>query len=200
MRIAGMVGLLILPFLAFVRTAVWFYHDGHASWVALVGAGVVCGTLLTAAGARLSSLVTGRHRLEFIATRLVAPLVILYCGYTLFFLSGLNAKTTEVKQYYGSVHPVLRVALGTVILADREIVVTDARRQREDYAGMGLPVYERSLHFEQQSGWVHAVDLRTIGRAEWKNVLLNWYFRSMGFRTLRHVGTADHLHVSLPTR
>jgi hypothetical protein len=47
---------------------------------------------------------------------------------------------------------------------------------------------------------VHAVDLRTIGRAEWKNVLLNWYFRSMGFRTLRHVGTADHLHVSLPTR
>jgi len=24
------------------------------------------------------------------------------------------------------------------------------------------------------------------------------YFHLMGFRTLRHVGTADHLHVELP--
>jgi hypothetical protein len=26
------------------------------------------------------------------------------------------------------------------------------------------------------------------------------YFWSMGFSTLRHVGTADHLHVELPLR
>lgn len=199
-RIAGLAILLVIPFLAFVRTAVWFYQGGRAPWVALLGAAIVCASLLTIAGARLSHLMTGRHRFRFIATRIVAPLVLVYCGYTLFYLSGLNAKTEDVRSYYRRVHPVLRVALGTVLLADREIVVTDARRVPEDYARMGLPVYGRSLHFEQESGWVHAVDLRTIGRSAWKNLLLTGYFRSMGFRTLRHVGTADHLHVSLPPR
>ncbi len=63
---------------------------------------------------------------------------------------------------------------------------------------MGLPVYERSLHFEQADGYIHAMDLRTLGRGEWRNRLMELYFRTLGFRTLRHVGTADHLHVSLP--
>jgi len=79
-------------------------------------------------------------------------------------------------------------------------VVTDAARTREDYAAMGLPPAETSLHFAQSDGYVHALDLRTAGRAEWRNVLVEAGFRMMGFRTLRHVGTADHLHVSLPPR
>ena len=76
----------------------------------------------------------------------------------------------------------------------------DAARKPEDYAAMGLPVYENSLHFEQPDGYVHAVDLRTLGRSAWKNFVMSGYFRLMGFRILRHVGTADHLHVSLPAR
>ena len=47
-------------------------------------------------------------------------------------------------------------------------------------------------------GHVYAVDIRTKGRKEWQNSLVRGYFRAMGFETLRHVGTADHLHVSLP--
>ena len=65
---------------------------------------------------------------------------------------------------------------------------------------MGLPVNESSLHFEQANGYVHALDLRTQGRAVWKNTASIWWFKLLGFRTLRHVGTADHLHVSLPVR
>jgi hypothetical protein len=31
-----------------------------------------------------------------------------------------------------------------------------------------------------------------------RNGLVRLYFEALGFRTLRHVGTADHLHVALP--
>jgi hypothetical protein len=62
---------------------------------------------------------------------------------------------------------------------------------------MGLPVFENSLHFEQESGYVHAVDLRTIGQSEFRNLMLEYSFRLLGFRTLRHTGTADHLHVEI---
>ncbi len=41
------------------------------------------------------------------------------------------------------------------------------------------------------------MDLRTNDRQEWRNQILELYFNLMGFNTLRHVGTADHLHVSL---
>jgi hypothetical protein len=63
---------------------------------------------------------------------------------------------------------------------------------------MGLPVNDGTLHYRQRDGWAHAVDLRTNGRGEVVNRLVELYFRVMGFRTLRHVGTADHLHVELP--
>ena len=36
-----------------------------------------------------------------------------------------------------------------------------------------------------------------VGRAPWRNLTMVAYFRPLGFRTLRHVGRADHLHVSL---
>jgi hypothetical protein len=152
---------------------------------------------LTLYGARISKKLTGKARVRFIGTKLALPAVIFYCGYALLFLSAVNSKTDDVREYYRNVHPLLRVALSTAILADRDIVVTDTQRQPADYARMGLQTLDNSLHFVQESGYVHAVDLRTVGRAEWKNTLMVGYFRLMGFRTLRHVGTADHLHVSL---
>ncbi len=120
-----------------------------------------------------------------------------YCGYTLLYLSSVNTKTEDVRRYYTTVHPLLRVALSTAVLFDRDIVVTDTRREADDYTRMGLPTLDNSLHFPQPSGYVHAVDLRTIGRAPWRNLTMVAYFRLLGFRTLRHVGSADHLHVSL---
>ena len=69
-----------------------------------------------------------------------------------------------------------------------------------DYTRSNLPVRDRSLHFTQRDGYVHAVDLRTNGRSWLRNSFTRAYFTLMGFHTLRHVGTADHLHVSLPVR
>ena len=96
-----------------------------------------------------------------------------------------------------AIHPLLRVASSALILVDPASVITDAARTAEDYWLMGLAPNEASLHFEQEDGFVHALDLRTIGRAEWRNRAVEMAFWALGFHSLRHVGTADHLHVSL---
>ena len=94
-------------------------------------------------------------------------------------------------------HPVLRLAVSTLIHLDKEIIITDSDRMPEDYRAMGLKTIKNSLHYRQSTGYSHALDLRTMNRPEWKNILVQNFFRVMGFRTLRHSGTADHLHVSL---
>jgi hypothetical protein len=99
---------------------------------------------------------------------------------------------------YTATHPLLRIAVSTLILVDRDAVITDLARTADDYPRMGLPIHPRSLHYRQEDGWVHAVDLRTRGPL--RSLLVEWYFRAMGFDTLRHVGTADHLHVALRRR
>jgi hypothetical protein len=114
-------------------------------------------------------------------------------------VSGVNVKGEAVRREYRSLHPLLRLAASTVILVDRDLVITDMGRRSEDYGRMGLPFYERSLHFVQRDGYAHAVDLRTLGRSGPRNLLVAAYFEAMGFRTRRHVGAADHLHVSLPS-
>jgi hypothetical protein len=117
--------------------------------------------------------------------------------YSAFYLARVNAKSDDVRDYYSAVHPILRLALSTVILVDPDLVVTDTRREASDYSRMGLPVNDRTFHYQLADGWVHAVDLRTVGRSEIKNRMVQFYFWTMGFSTLRHVGTADHLHVQL---
>jgi len=62
---------------------------------------------------------------------------------------------------------------------------------------MGLKSKNHSLHYRQSNGYAHAMDLRTNGRSEVRNFMTQTFFRLMGFKTLRHIGTADHLHVSL---
>ncbi len=190
--------LIVLPFVTLVGGAVWLYRV-HAvpTWFALSCSGVATTVLLTIYGARLSKKLTGKARLRLVGTKLALPVIVFYCAYALLFLSSVNAKTADVRNYYRTIHPLLRVALSTAILVDRDIVVTDALREPVDYSRMGLPTLDNSLHFVQQDGFVHAVDLRTIGRTEWRNTLMIGYFRLMGLKTLRHVGTADHLHVSL---
>ncbi len=104
----------------------------------------------------------------------------------------------ELTDYYTSLHPLMRIAASTYLLFDRDAVVTDPGRTAEDYLQMGLPINEASLHFKLQDRYVHAMDLRTIGRSPLRNRMTAAYFRLMGFRSLHHVGTEDHLHLSLP--
>jgi hypothetical protein len=199
--VLGVVAVVVLPFAVLLRASTWLYLGrGWATWGAL-GMGVALTLLvLTLYGALLARRFTGRFRVGLVARWVALPAVLAYCGYSLLYLSSANAKTEAVRETYTSLHPILRLAVSTLVLVDGDLVITDAARQPEDYEAMGLPVREWSLHYHQQDGYVHAIDLRTAGRSEARNFLTQAYFRLLGFRTLRHVGTADHLHVSLPLK
>ena len=197
--VASAVGLAVLPFALLVRTAVSLHRGGAGSpWLA-VAAGVVATALVaTAYGAWFSHRLTGRPRVLFVLKWVALPVVIAYTAHALFYISSANAKSEAVRAEFRAVHPVLRLALSTLVLADRSIVVTDMSRELVEYRRMGLPAPSRSQHQPQPDGWVYAVDVRTAGRSRIVNALVALYFRAMGFTTLRHVGTADHLHVALP--
>ncbi len=189
---------VVLPFFLLVRLGSWLYlRWNYPTWIALGVAAGITVLLLTVYGAWISRALTGRARLKTVAKWVALPLVLAYCGYALLYVADTNTKSAEVRSYYRTLHPVLRLALSTLILADEDLVITDLAREPDDYERMGLPVRQRSDHYRQGDGYVHAADLRTIGRPAWRNWLIEGYFRVMGFRTLRHVGTADHLHVAL---
>ncbi len=115
----------------------------------------------------------------------------------LIFMSNDNMKSEEVKKEYKSLHPFLRLGVSTIVLIDKDLVVTDASRVPEDYEKMGLAKKGQSLHYKQEDGFAYAIDLRTNDRSEFRNQALAIYFGAMGFNVLRHVGTADHLHISM---
>jgi hypothetical protein len=190
---------LALPFFVLVRGSMYAYQSmGWGTWSSIALG--VFGTILvfSAYATWLWRRITGRGRLPRIARRVVIVMVAGYSAYGLLYLSSANAKTPELADYYTSLHPLMRIAASTYLLFGRDAVVTDLGRTAEDYLQMGLPINEASLHFKLQDRYVHAMDLRTIGRSPLRNRLTAAYFRFMGFRSLHHVGTADHLHVSLP--
>lgn len=190
--------IVALPFAVLVWGAVFIHEYGRAPvWVALLVAALLTAAVVTAYAVWVSRRFTGRARVLPLAKWVALPLVVFYCGYALLYLASVNAKSPPVRAYYTSLHPLLRLALSTLILADGDILITDAGRQPEDYGRMRLPANSRTRHYRQRDGWVHAVDLRTAGRGELKNRSVQLYFWMMGFETRRHVGTADHLHVEL---
>lgn len=198
-RLALTAALLVsLPFVLLVRGSVWLYEAGLPPWLALTLAASATVLLVAAYGAWLSRRLTGRARVRTIVRWVAVPLVAGYLGHALLYLSRTHAKTEAVQAQYRATHPLLRLTLATLILTSDDLVVTDLGRVPPDYARMGLPPNTRSLHYRQQDGWMHAVDIRTVGHTAVRNWLVGWYFGVMGFRTLRHVGTADHLHVDLP--
>lgn len=193
--------ILALPFLAYVRTAVGLYSQGGVSpMLSVIGAGMVTAALLALYAVWLSRRFKGRARAESIMRWVAIPTLVAWCAYSLLYLASGNAKSDEVRSEYRSMHPVLRIAVATAIMGDGDLVLTDSRRVAGDYTRMRLPVNSRTKHYAQKNGWVHAVDLRTNGRSEIRNRALQAYFALMGFQTLRHVGTADHLHVQLVVR
>lgn len=194
--LAVVVVVAVLPFVALVRLSVWAHLDhGWPAWLALAS-GVAAMALVLAVYAVV--LLRRRPAARRWAVRAACATAVCFGGYGVLYISAANVKSASVHATYTALHPLLRLAVGTLVWVDGDLVVTDAARQPDDYGRMGLPVFERSLHFEQVDGYVHAVDLRTLGRPEWQNRLVERYFAAAGFETLRHVGTADHLHVALP--
>ena len=196
--------IIILPFVVLVRGSVFIYENGTRSvWLAVCTAAVLTGGVVTAYAVWLARKlmrrgVRGTRALVMPLAKWVAlPLVVFYCGYSLLYVASVHAKSEPVRAYYSSLHPLLRLALSTAILADRDVLITDTGRVPEDYGRMGLPVNTRTRHYKQADGWIHAVDLRTTDRGFLKSRGLQLYFWLMGFDTKRHVGTADHLHVEL---
>jgi len=196
--------IIALPFAVLVRGSVFIYEHGTRSvWLSVATAGILTGGVITAYAVWIArkfmnrGVRGGRALVMPVAKWVALPLVLFYCGYSLLYLASVNAKSDPVRAYYRSVHPLLRLALSTAILVDRDILITDTGRMPDDYGRMGLPTKTRSRHYKQADGWIHAVDLRTTGRGFIKSRGVQFYFSLMGFDTRRHVGTADHLHVEL---
>ncbi|HET8865045.1 MAG TPA: hypothetical protein VFM80_05045 [Gracilimonas sp.] len=192
-------GLGILPFFILIRTSIFLNLSfGWNGWLALSGGIFATVMLLLLYVLFLFRRTSNKKLLLKFSLAGLGTLVFAFCFYGVMYLSSVNAKSDEVRQVYRSMHPILRVAIATTTLADGDLVITDIQRAPADYAAMGIPLNERSLHFTQSSGYVHAIDLRTIGHNEVRNFLLRSSFKIMGFKTIRHIGTADHLHVALP--
>ena len=197
--------MLVIPFWLLIRGSVFLYesYDWHY-FPALFISGLVVALILLVYVAMVWDLFFGAKSMSrsTIKGKMIFVLILMaiYTGFSLYNLSGKNAKSTEVKKEFTSLHPFLRLAVGTLVWVDSDVLITDASRKTEDYKQMGLKSKKRSLHYKQANGYVHAMDLRTKGHSNVRNYLIKTYFRMMGFNTLRHVGTADHLHVSLSVK
>ncbi|TVR35194.1 MAG: hypothetical protein EA390_02060 [Balneolaceae bacterium] len=199
--LAGLFGLIILPFFLLIRTSVYLkLTHGFAGWAALGGGMIAAILLLITYILLLFRNIQNKKLLLKYSLAGVSTMVVGFCMFSLFYLSGVNAKSSEVRELYRSMHPIMRVAISTITLADGGLVVTEIGRVPADYERMGLPVNPASLHYIQHTGYVHAVDLRTNDRSYLRNILLRYSLQMMGFRTLYHKGTAHHLHVELAVR
>ena len=194
------LALVALPFLVYVRASVYLYRHGARPWIAILVSAILTLGIVSGFVILIARRFRRRAGVPTVVKWAALPVVFTWCVYAAFYLSRVNVKSDAVRAYYSAVNPILRVALSTIVLVDPDLVVTDMGRVRANYRRMGLPVNDRTKHYRQRDGWVHAVDLRTRGRGAIRNRVVQLYFWSMGFSTLRHVGTADHLHVQLATR
>lgn len=198
-RLTVLFLFLLFPFFLLIRISLLGYsHYQLNGWIALLAGVTATVILLLLYSVLISFKISGKAKVHRYMVRGITGLVLAYCCYALLYLSSYHVKSEEIRTYYRSLHPILRVTITTASLADPGLIITDMQRNPEDYREMGLTVRQKSLHYEQETGYVHAVDLRTVGKAEWKNGLTRQFMNLLGFRTIRHVGTADHLHVALP--
>jgi len=192
---------LILPFILLIRGAVYLHtSSNYLPWVCIFGSGLFTILLIFIYLSYLKNLfISSNDKANDYKRRLIISIaiVLLYGIHGIFYISVKNMKSFELRSEIRKVHPILRLAVSTIMYLDNEIIITDAKRQQEDYSKMGLRTAKHSLHYKQSTGYAHALDLRTKNRPSYLNFLIQSYFKIMGFRTLRHLGTADHLHISL---
>lgn len=193
--------IALIPFILLIRLSIWFHVEfQYAAYVSIVAAIFAVASLLFIYFSFIHTFITGRFGdYSGLKRRYIIALlfVFLYTGQALFFISGSNVKSKELASEFQSLHPILRLGTSTLTLLDKKLILTDAERAPEDYRKMGLPTKGNSLHYPQSDGYVYALDLRVKSRSEFRNALVKLYYKLMGFKTLRHVGTADHLHISL---
>ena len=200
-QIIKIIFLLVFPFVLLIRTSVYLHTEEALIPWACIGGGILYTSILlflyiAIFYGRLFDKAKAKPSFKHKAIVAVA-LVFLYCLHGLFYMSSENFKNPYLKSEIRKIHPILRLSLSTLIHLDKGLIITDSNRVPEDYKAMGLKAKKHSLHYQQSNGYAHAVDLRTSGRNEFRNSLIQWYFKLMGFNTLRHGGTGDHLHVSL---
>jgi hypothetical protein len=192
-----------LPFWALLRGSLFAYHHQWPTSLALL-AGFATAFLVLLGyaiwGHVWSKGTEAAYRTRALRWKALGVLVVLglFQGYVLLAPNPAHVKSEEVHGEYTELHPTLRMSVATLLLVDEGVLITDLFRHPSDYEDMGLSVNPQSLHYRQANGYVHALDLRTKGHYEIRNRLMQGYFAALGFRTLRHVGTADHLHVALP--
>lgn len=193
--------LLLLPFFLLIRGSVFIYNQFSLTpIISITIAALLCSLLLFIYFSFFYGKFTGKlgsfKRLKYRFT--ITFLFILgFVIHGLVFISGNNVKESGIKKEFLKLQPIMRLGVSTIILFDNKSVLTDASRAPEDYKSMGLKTNSSSLHYPQKDGFVYALDLRTKGRTELRNSLISLYFKAMGFRVLRHTGTADHLHISM---
>lgn len=194
--------LVILPFIGLIRLSVYFHIQHNLlPWVCIALATLMTIVLLFIYLTFLHAWVTDyAGNTRYTVKRrfgISSFVVLLYVIHGIFYIGGTNIKSEDIRKEIREVHPILRLSVSTLIHLDKELLITDSARLPEDYQKMGLPSKNQSLHYIQSTGFAHAIDIRTKNRPEWKNQLVRAYFIAMGFKTLRHTGTADHLHISL---
>jgi len=200
-KIFRVILVLVLPFFMLVRGSVFFHEEYELGpWLSLAGGVGITSILLflymTFIYRRFTKKFGDSDNLQRRSLFAIA-LVGVYCGYGLFFISSDNVKNPSLRQEIHDLHPILRMGVSTFILVDKKMIITDASRVPEDYRKMGLRTAKNSLHYKQKDGYSYALDLRTNNRDELRNKFMKIYFKLLGFQTLRHGGTGDHLHVSL---
>jgi len=193
--------IAILPFIILIRGSVYIHeHYDPGGMLSLVGGVIITSVVLVLYFTVFYGIIAKKvGDLGSFKRRWVIAMLILG-GYTihgLFFISTGNVKSSSLKEELNDLHPLLRISVSTIIMLDKDLIITDASRMPEDYRKMGLPSKSSSLHYKQKDGYAYAMDLRTNTRHEFRNFLLKGYFWAMGFNTLRHGGTGDHLHISL---
>ncbi len=200
-KIFRVVLTIVLPFFILIRGSVYLHtYYKLSAWMSLLGGAIITTIVLFIYMTIVYRIFTKKfgdsdnlQRRSLFAFALVA----IYCGYGLFFISTDNVKNPSLKKEIRDLHPILRMGISTFILMDKNMIVTDASRVPEDYRKMGLKTAKNSLHYKQKDGYSYAIDLRTNNRNEYRNTMMLAYFWALGFSTIRHVGTADHLHISL---
>lgn len=149
----------------------------------------------------ITYLIFKKKRISFAVAKWALIPLFIYYSLTFFTVNKLKFKDSKDKEAYHQLHPALRIGLSTLVLVDSDLLITNTQRTKQDYINWGLTPLEQSDHYlNSKTGFVHATDIRTKGRKEWKNKLTELTFKLMGFKTLKHVGTADHLHISIPKK
>ncbi len=200
-RLLQLFLLAVLPFVLLIRIAVWLHENYQAyAWASVFFAAVVTAALLLGYFLYVRNHFVKQTFQPKILQRnygITLAIVLMYCANGIWSISAANVKEAAVKQEFKTLHPIVRLSISTLILLEKDLILTDAERKPEDYQQMGLASKNHSLHYTQSTGYAHAVDIRTKGHGWLRNKLIQGYFEMMGFNTLVHKGTAEHLHVSL---